>query len=145
MSGGEAHWWLLEHWWLSRPVWSLDRVHTIYSTRRKSSWRKVDEKTACIQARSFMARNLENNGKARQAEGEAKVVWWKVPSWKHSKFSRDLFLRPRGYGIQRNHQNARKKLETSVAPAMPCKIMKNGRSGGSNKINTKLACILEAN
>ena len=30
--------------------------------------------TAYIQARSFMARNLENNGKARQAEGEAKVV-----------------------------------------------------------------------
>ena len=42
-------------------------------------------------------------------------------------------------------KNARKKLETSVAPAMPCKIMKkNCRSGGSNKIKTKLACILEA-
>ena len=35
----EAHWWLLEHWWLSRLVWSLHRFHTIYSTRRKSSWR----------------------------------------------------------------------------------------------------------
>ena len=43
-------------------------------------------------------------------------------------------------------KNARKKLETSVAPAMPCKIMKkNCGSGGSNKIKTKLACILEAN
>ena len=32
-------------------------------------------------------------------------------------------------------KNARKKLETSVAPAMPCKILeKNCRSGGSNKI-----------
>ena len=42
-------------------------------------------------------------------------------------------------------KNARKKLETSVAPAMPCKIMKkNCGSGASNKINTKLACILEA-
>ena len=41
-------------------------------------------------------------------------------------------------------KNARKKLETSVAPAMPCKIMKNCRSGESNKIKTKLACILEA-
>ena len=27
---------------------------------------------------------------------------------------------------------------------MPCKIMKNCRSGASNKIKTKLACILEA-
>ena len=41
-------------------------------------------------------------------------------------------------------KNARKKLETSVAPAMPCKILKNCGSGASNKIKTKLACILEA-
>ena len=42
-------------------------------------------------------------------------------------------------------KNARKKLETSVAPAMPCKILKkNCGSGESNKIKTKLACILEA-
>ena len=41
-------------------------------------------------------------------------------------------------------KNARKKLETSVAPAVPCKIMKNCGSGVSNKIQTKLACILEA-
>ena len=36
--------------------------------------RGIDEKTADIQVRSFMDRNLENNGKDRQAEGEAKVV-----------------------------------------------------------------------
>ena len=42
-------------------------------------------------------------------------------------------------------KNARKKLETSVAPAMLGKIMKNCGSGGSNKIKTKLVCILEAN
>ena len=41
-------------------------------------------------------------------------------------------------------KNARKKLETSVAPAMHCKITKNCGSGASNKIKTKLACILEA-
>ena len=35
---------------------------------------EINEKTAYIQARSFMARNLENNGKECQAEGEAKVV-----------------------------------------------------------------------
>ena len=41
--------------------------------------------------------------------------------------------------------NARKKLETPVAPAMPCKIMKeNCGSCGSNKIKTRVACILEA-
>ena len=35
---------------------------------------EINEKTADIQARSSMARALEVNGKARQAEGEAKVV-----------------------------------------------------------------------
>ena len=38
-----------------------------------------------------------------------------------------------------------KKLETSVALAMLCKIMKNCGSGVSDKNKTKLACILEAN
>ena len=38
------------------------------------SWGEIDEKTAYIQARSSMARTLEINGKARQAEGEGKVV-----------------------------------------------------------------------
>ena len=31
-----------------------------------------------------------------------------------------------------------------MAPAMPCKIAKICGSGASNKIQTKLACILEA-
>ena len=76
----ETHRWLLEYRWVKRLVWSMDRVHTIYSIGRKSSWRiyvvrgEIDEKTAYIQARSSMARTLEINGKARQAEGEAKVV-----------------------------------------------------------------------
>ena len=54
--------------------------HNIYSIGRKASRRihvvrwDIDEKTAYIQARSSMARALEINGKARQAEGEAKVV-----------------------------------------------------------------------
>ena len=44
-------------------------------------------------------------------------------------------------------KNARKKLETPMAPAMPCKTMKSNKnfgSGASTKIKTKLACILEA-
>ena len=35
---------------------------------------EIDEKTAYIQARSSMARALEINGKASQAEGKAKMV-----------------------------------------------------------------------
>ena len=54
------------------------------------------------------------------------------------------FTDPEDTEFKETIKNARKKLETSVAPAMPCKIMKNCGSGASNKIKTKLACILEA-
>ena len=53
------------------------------------------------------------------------------------------FIDPEDKELKETIKNARKKLETSVAPAMPCKIMKK-HVGGSNKIKTNLACILEA-
>ena len=61
----------------------IDDYWNIYGSSdlsRKTSRRiyvvrgEINEKTAYIQARSSMARALEVNGKARQAEGEAKVV-----------------------------------------------------------------------
>ena len=55
------------------------------------------------------------------------------------------FIDPEDKEFKETIKNARKKLETSDAPAMPCKIMKNCGSGGSDKNKTKLACILEAN
>ena len=55
------------------------------------------------------------------------------------------FIDPEDKEYKETIKNARKKLETSVAPAMPCKILKNCGSGGSDKNKTKLACILEAN
>ena len=55
------------------------------------------------------------------------------------------FIDPEDKEFKGTIKNARKKLGTSVAPAMPCKTMKkNCGNGGSNKIKTKLACILEA-
>ena len=54
------------------------------------------------------------------------------------------FIDPKDTEFKETIKNARKKLETSVAPAMPCKITKNCGSGASNKIQTKHACILEA-
>ena len=106
----EANRWLLEYRWVSKLVWSLDRFHTLYSTRRKSSWRiyvvqgETNEKRAYIQARSSMARTMEVNGKACEPEGEAKVVEWEAPFGKRTKVERDLFHWPGGNGIQRNHQ-----------------------------------------
>ena len=55
------------------------------------------------------------------------------------------FIDPEDTEFNETIKNARKKLETSVAPATPCKIMKkNCGSGASNNIKTRLACILEA-
>ena len=148
----ETHRWLLEHWWISRLVWSLGQVshNLLYSTKKfladilgpgGDSTRK---QTAYIQARSSMARALEVNGKACQAEGKAKVVWGKVPPWK--KLRGIYFIDPEDE-YKETIKNARKKLETSVAPAMPCKILKKELWEWciTNKIKTKFACILEAN
>ena len=55
------------------------------------------------------------------------------------------FIDPEDTEFQETIKNARKKLETSVAPATPSKnLKKNCGSGASNKIKTKLACIPEA-
>ena len=57
------------------------------------------------------------------------------------------FIDPKDKEFKDTIKNARKKLEKSVAPAMPCKIIKNNKnceSGGFNKAKAKLACILEA-
>ena len=55
------------------------------------------------------------------------------------------FIDPEDEEFKETIKNTRKKLENSVAPAMHCEIMKkNCGNGGSNKIKTKLACILEA-
>ena len=75
--------------------------------------------------------------------------------WSNEKFhlenARKLrgiyFIDPEDKEFKEAIKNARKKLETSVAPAMPCKISKNNQNcgnGASNKIKTRLACILEA-
>ena len=55
------------------------------------------------------------------------------------------FIDPEDKEFKETIKNARKKLETSVASAMPCNIVKKiCGCGTSNEIQTRLACILEA-
>ena len=74
--------------------------------------------------------------------------------WSHEKLHLDnarklraiYFIDPEDKEFKETIKNARKKLETLMAPAMPCKIIKNNKkcgSGTSNKVKSKLACILE--
>ena len=64
------------------------------------------------------------------------------------KLGEIYFIDPEDKGFNETIRNARKKLETPVAPAMPCKASKNSQlgvaRGKSNEIKSKLACILEA-
>ena len=61
------------------------------------------------------------------------------------KLRRIYFIDPEDKEFKETIKNSRNKLETSIAPAMPCEILrKNCGSDASNKIKTRLACILEA-
>ena len=65
---------------------------------------EINKKTAYIPARSFMARTMEVNGKARQAEGEAKVVYCKAPS------GGIYFIDPEDTELKETIKNVREKL-----------------------------------
>ena len=102
---------------------------------------EIDEETAYIQARSSMARTLEINGKARQAEGKQKWSNEKLHLENARKLRGIYFIDPEDKEFKETSKNAREKLETSVAPAMLCKIMKkNCGSSGSYKIKNK-TCV----
>ena len=76
--------------------------------------------------------------------------------WSHEKPKLDdarklrgiYFIDPEDKEFKETIKNARKKLETPMAPAMPCKTSKTCKHGvtrgKSNEIKSKLACILEA-
>ena len=123
---------------LSDP-WTGFTQFTLYVVRGE-----INEKTADIQARSFMARNLENNGKKCQAEGRSKSGSMKKLHLENARKLRGIyFIDPEDKEFKETIKNARKKLETSVAPAMPCKIMKkNCGSGGFNKIKKQNLRVL---
>ena len=58
------------------------------------------------------------------------------------------FIDPQDKEFKETIENARKKLETPMAPSMPCKTSKKCKHGvargKTNEFKSKLACILEA-
>ena len=58
------------------------------------------------------------------------------------------FIDPEDKEFKETIKNARKKLETPMAPAVPCKTSKKSKHGETrgktNEFKSKLACILEA-
>ena len=82
-------------------------------------------------------------GKNAKLKGEQKWSEEKIHLENAIKLRGIYFIDPEDKEFKETIKNARKKLETSVAPATPCKIMKNCGCGGSDKNKTKLRCILE--
>ena len=108
---------------------------------------ETDKKAANIQARSFMARTLDEIGKKCQAEEKHK---WAIekPKLDNARKLRGIYFNdPEDKEFKETIKNARKKLETPMAPAVPCKISKNSQHGAtrgkSNEIKSKFKCILE--
>ena len=86
---------------------------------------------------------------ARNAKLREKHSWAiEKPKLENARRLRGIyFIDPEDKEFKETIKNASKKLGTSMAPAMPCKIVKNNKncgSGASNKVKSKLACILEA-
>ena len=98
---------------------------------------EINEKTADIQTRSFMVRNLENSWKNAKLKEKQKWSNEKLHLENTRKLRGIYVIDPEDKEFKETIKNAREKLETSVAPAMPCKIMKKNKncgSGASNKI-----------
>ena len=83
-------------------------------------------------------------GKHAKLKEKQKWLNEKLPLENARKLRGIHFIDPKETEFKETIKNARKKLETSMALAMPCKIIKNCGSGASNKMKTKLACFLEA-
>ena len=75
----------------------------------------------------------EKMGKNAQLKQRQKWAEERIHLENARKLRGIYFIDPEDKEFKETIKNARKKLETSVAPAMPCKIMKkNCESGASN-------------
>ena len=92
-----------------------------------------------------MARTLEINGKARQAKGEAKSGLRKSSILKaHENCVGSISSTPRIRNSKKPSRTHVRSWKHQWLLLCPVKLWKNCGSGASNKIKTKLACILEA-
>ena len=90
-------------------------------------------------------RGMSKNAKARE-----KHKWViEKPKLDNARRLRGIYsIDPEDREFKETIKNARKKLETPVAPAMPCKTSKKNKHGvtrgKTNHLKSKFACILEA-
>ena len=128
----EAHRWLLEYRWVSRLVWSLDRGFTQFTLLEEkapdgymwSGWR-LTRKQLTSRPDHLWPELWKSMGKHAKLKEKQKWSEEKLHHENARKLRGIYFIDPEDTEFKETIKNARKKLETSVAPAMPCKIMKN--------------------
>ena len=106
-------------------MWSAERLTRKQLTSRPELWKTMGKNAKLKEKQKWSNEKLHLDN-ARKLRGI-------------------YFIDPEDKELKETIKNARKKLETPIALAMPCKIMKkNCGSGAFNNIRTRLACILEA-
>ena len=138
---GETHRWLLEYRWVKRFTLLEENL-----PNGKMCRGEINEKTTDIQA-TFYGQNSRRKWKNAKLMEKQKRSHEKLHLDNARKLRGIYFIDPEDKRFKETIKNSRKKLETPVAHAMPCKIIqsnKNCESDASNKIKSKLACILEA-
>ena len=98
---------------------------------------ETDKKAANIQARSFMARALDEIGK--NAELKERQTWSnEKPNLDNARRLRGIyFIDPEDKDFKETIKNARKKLETPMDPAMSCKMRENSQHGETRGKNNE--------
>ena len=113
---------------VKRLVGPLDRFHCIYSEGRKTSRRtyvvrwEINEKTADIHARSFMARNLETMGKNANLKEKQKWPNEKLHLDNARKLRGIFFIDQEDEETTETIKNSRKKLEHLWLLLCPAKL-----------------------
>ena len=112
-------------------VRSLDIFHTIYSIRRKNppegymwSGERLTRKQLTSRPDHQWPELWKSMGKHAKLKEKQKWSNEKLHLENARKLQRDLFHQPLDTEFKETIKKARKKLETSVALAMPCKIIK---------------------
>ena len=90
---------------------------------------KTDKKASDIQARSFMARTLDEICKTAKLKERQKWAIEKPKLDNARRLPGIYFIEPEDMEFKELIKNARRKLETPMAPAMPCKTCKKNKHG----------------
>ena len=104
----------------------MDRLHKVYAIKRDSSKRihvirkETDKNSNDMTSRSHMAWRLDENWKSRSKKREARMGNRETTTRICQKCGENLTYDPSDENYKDIIKNARRKLETPMAAAMPC-------------------------